>query len=193
MTSSGLTHACGDKRLGWLVCHLALGLFDGGRLRRSARGTRFAWLGHDSRLGSAPPLGSSFTGINFGTVVAHWEGKRAHDNDAARGGSIDESIDGPRTSGASAEAPHLAVRIHDVDGEVAMQHRLPLFLRPEAEAARWKAALAMPTIFDDAAFYRTHVAILIALPVAAVAFARCLCRSSRAPTAAATRKKAHAA
>ena len=137
VTSSGLTHSCGDKLFGWVACQAALRLFGRHRLHPT--------VGSDSW-----PLGASFPALNFGSVVAHFDGH------------VESNEDGDSellSSGAGAGAPHLLVRIHNVNGTTVMQHRLPLGLPPEAEALRWEYALAMPSVLETAAEYRWLVTI----------------------------------
>ena len=157
VTSSGLTHSCGDKPVGWLACHTMRLLFSAHRIHDAAK---------------RPPYGSILPAVNFGSLVAHFEGE---EHAAAEHRSAEDMKAVPPT-GASASAPHVLVRIHDVDGAPAMEHRLPLGLTREQEAARWQHALEMPSIFDGPAILQ--LPIIIGLIVVALLGVRA-CRRAR--------------
>ena len=63
----------------------------------------------------------------------------------------------------------MAIFVHDVSGDVVLRHVLPLDIGPDAEAARWDAALRLPTVYDAAAAWRLPLAIVVAAAVAFVA------------------------
>ena len=126
VTSSGLTHSCGDGKIGWLLCGTILRLFDG---------HRYISAGAKEETNGKGPLkvGASLGAINFGSIAFHFE-------------------DG---EDAATTTPHMEVRIHDVNGAVQLTHALPLNLPPEVEAARWAAARqTLPDIYEGAAVLR---------------------------------------
>ena len=97
VTSSGMTHSCGGSAVGQLLCGTMLRLFSTHRLR-----------GADSRF-ERGFVGSSYTGLNWGSINFHWGGRAEGRAEGGVGGATDAD----RLTGAAME-----VNIHGADGTV---------------------------------------------------------------------------
>ncbi|KAL3901308.1 MAG: hypothetical protein SGPRY_012301 [Prymnesium sp.] len=126
VTSSGLTHSCGNSYFGRLLCGVVMRSFSGHRLLPGDPLRAGGWA--DSFVGS------SYLGINFGTVQFDWDGTGA--------------------PGENSRGPSMHLQLHGENGSVVLASRLPLGLDAEEEAARWLSAQALPTVFDAAATVR---------------------------------------
>ena len=136
ITSSGLTHSCGDSGLGKLLCGTILRLFGGHRyvlppsvLPPSAPSSTAAT--GDASAAYKLQVGASLGARNFGTMAFEWDAE---------------------------PMPRMVVSLHDVDGVARLTHAHPLGLSADAEAARWRRALEMPSIFEGAGVLRAPLA-----------------------------------
>ena len=145
VTSSGLTHSCGDGAIGRVLCGTVLRLFDGHRYAHAGSAVAPSATGNSTRLAQFASPGGSLAAVNFGSIEFDWGGESATAPAAGPGAS------------------HMLVRVHDVTGAVRLQHAIPLELGPRLEAARWNLALAMPTIFDGAVVLRVPLAAALLL------------------------------
>mmetsp|Transcript_49860 Transcript_49860/g.160614 ORF Transcript_49860/g.160614 Transcript_49860/m.160614 type:complete len:324 (+) Transcript_49860:567-1538(+) len=168
VTSSGLTHACGLGAVGGPLCGLQHRLFASHRLPTP----------HDARRPLPPlppsavaalralggPAAGAYPFLNFGSAELRWPSDPARCEPSAPPSS-------PTGCGA------IVVRIHHaLDGGTALEHSLPLGLTAGQEAERWRAAQALPTIFDAAAELRAAVAALAGGALAAGLLCCCGCR-----------------
>ena len=81
VTSSGLTHSCGTSLMGRLSCNAVLRLFPAHRLVQAGM------TAHDGGWG-ARRVGSSYMGLNFGTIRFAWEGGTEGGRDAAESSTV---------------------------------------------------------------------------------------------------------
>jgi len=186
VTSSGLTHACGKGGLARLLCTPMLRLFSRHRLPLTrphpdsflsgalpasgggggAGGGAGAGAGAGRAGGGAAPprpdlsgASSVYSGENFGTIDFEWPAD----------GSV---VDGGGGGGGGGGAVHIQLR--DVHGSPVIEHRLPLGLGHALEAARWRDAQTMPSLFDVAGELRDSCVVVAAvLGVLVLALRRC--------------------
>lgn len=173
VTSSGLTHACGDGKVDGYLCALLVRLFSGHR------------VGGVLASGAMPKVkglwpGHIYPNQNFGSLTFRWEGV---------GGIAPDGM----------KVPHIEARVHAVNGSTALQGGVRLFTTPEEEGMRWQAALhpAFPTIYAGVEIDRLRMLIALMAPAFLIfSFWRCFCvpcrlRPGKPPAngAAAARKK----
>lgn len=161
VTSSGLTHACGKSGIARLFCTPMLRLFSRHRLPLTRphpdsflAGALPASGGPSG--GATPPrpdlsgASSVYSGENFGTIDFEWP---AAGSGGGGGGGDDR--------GGGGGAVHIQLR--DVHGSPVIEHRLPLGLGHALEAARWREAQTMPSLFDVAGDLRDSCILVAAM------------------------------